>query len=172
MWKSVLWVWVSNWGHVCRGNGLWVEVSFMGTSGTGTDIWRPEVSWMNPLTMHLLSHPVVYLKMGRPNWLKHIGDSISGVQHLCRWNLYSWPRSPVRVGWVKVDSMGNYKRPGVILNKDIRSPRIRRWVRKNSRCGWRAVSYGPCQGPFPNLRTSLCTFSNAPGSRAAKDLSR
>ncbi len=31
--KSLIWVCMSKWGHVCRGNGLGQEVGFMGTSG-------------------------------------------------------------------------------------------------------------------------------------------
>ncbi len=33
------------------------------------------------------------------------------VKHVCWWNLDVWPRSPVRVGGVKMLSMGNSKRP-------------------------------------------------------------
>ncbi len=41
------------------------------------------------------------------------------VQHLCRLNLLAWPRSPFEVGWGKVNSMGNFRRPEVILNMDV-----------------------------------------------------
>ncbi len=42
-----------------------------------------------------------------------------GVQHICWRNLEAWPRSPVRVGWVKMYSMGSSKRPWVIFNIDV-----------------------------------------------------
>ncbi len=53
------------------------------------------------------------------------------VQHRCWWNLKAWPRSSLRVGCAKVNAMGNSKRPWVVLNMAIRSPRIRRCVREN-----------------------------------------
>ncbi len=28
----VMWVCVSKWGHLCRGNGLWEELGYMSTS--------------------------------------------------------------------------------------------------------------------------------------------
>ncbi len=61
--------------------------------------------------------------------------------------------------------MGNFRRPRVTLNTTIRSPRIRRCVRENSRSCWRAASYGTCQNPFTNFRASFCRFSNASVSR-------
>ncbi len=47
-----------------------------------------------------------------------------------------------RVGWVRMDSMGNSKRPWMILNMEIRSPQIRPWVRENGRTCMKAASIG------------------------------
>ncbi len=83
------------------------------------------------------------------------------VQHLCWWNLKAWPRSPLRVGCVKVDPMMNFRRPWVILNMNTKPPRICRCVRENTRSCWRAASYRTRRSPFTNFRSSFCTFSNA-----------
>ncbi len=74
-------------------------------------------------------------------------------------------RSSFRIGCAKVDAMGNFRRPWVILNMAIRSPRIRRGVRKNRRNCLRAASYGTCRSPFTNFRVSFCTFSSASALR-------
>ncbi len=87
------------------------------------------------------------------------------VQHCRWWNLYAWPRSPLRVGCAKVDAMGNSKRPWVTLNMAIRSPQIRRCMRENKRDCLRAASYGTWRSPFTNFRTSFCTSSSASVSR-------
>ncbi len=75
------------------------------------------------------------------------------------------PRSPLLVRWVKVDSMGSSRRPWVLLNMDIRSQRIRRFVRENIQSCWRSASCWTCRSPFTNFRASFCTFSNASASR-------
>ncbi len=36
--------------------------------------------------------------------------------YLYWWNMQAWPRSPLQVGCVKVDSMGNSRRPWVVMN--------------------------------------------------------
>ncbi len=87
------------------------------------------------------------------------------VQHRCCWNLNAWPRGPWRVGKTKVDAMENSRRPWVILNMAIRSPRIRQCVRENKRSCMRAASYGTWRSPFTNFKASFCTFSSASASR-------
>ncbi len=42
-------------------------------------------------------------RMEKANWRRR-------VQHLRWWNLYMWPRSPLWVGCVKVDSMGQFQK--------------------------------------------------------------
>ncbi len=82
--------------------------------------------------------------------------------------LNAYWRRRVKHLWVE----GTYRRgrvwnwtPWVILNMYIRSPRMRRWVRDNSRICWRAASYKTCWSPFTNYAASFCTFSNASASR-------
>ncbi len=55
--------------------------------------------------MHWLSQPDVYSKWDSPN-----AESILAWAKLCRWNLWVWPRSPVRVGFVKLDYIGESKK--------------------------------------------------------------
>ncbi len=56
----------------------------------------------------------------------------------CWWNLHTWPRTPLWVGWAKVGSMGSSRRPWVILDVDIRSPWVSRYATENSWSCWRA----------------------------------
>ncbi len=88
-------------------------------------------------------------RMVKANWRRR-------VQHRCWWNLNAWPRRPWGVGQTKVDAMENSRRPWVILNMAIRSPRIRRCFRENRRSRLRAASYGTWRSPFTNFKASFC----------------
>ncbi len=67
-------------------------------------------------------------KWGSPNCE---GESATAPTASLLGELVAWLRSPLRVGCVKVDAMGNSRRPWVILNMAIRSPRICQCVREN-----------------------------------------
>ncbi len=71
------------------------------------------------------------------------------VQHSCWWNLQAWPRSLLRVGCAKVDAMWNSRRPWLILNMGISSPRIRQ-------------SEG--EQPFHKLQSELLHLFQCPSS--------
>ncbi len=66
-----------------------------------------------------------------PKWDRPNYEGELATARWCWWNLSAWLRGPLRVRCVKLDAMGNSGRPWVILNVDIRSPRIRRFVREN-----------------------------------------
>ncbi len=135
----------------------------MGTSGD-RDGQRASKSALKDFTDDALTFPAGSLfqngtaRKVKANWRRR-------VQHRCWWNLNMWPRSPWRVGQTKVDATGNSRRPWVILNMAIRSPRIRWCVRENKRSCLRAASYGTWRSPFTNFKASFCTFSSASSSR-------
>ncbi len=134
----------------------------MGTSGN-RDCQRASRSALKDFTEEALtistgrSFQIGTARMVKANWRRR-------VQHRCWWNLNAWPRSPWWVRWTKVDAMGNSRRPWVILNMAIRSPRIRRCVRDNRRSCLRAASYLTWRSPFTNFIASLCIFSSASAS--------
>ncbi len=69
------------------------------------------------------------------------------------------------VGWKdEGNAMGNSRRPLVILNMAIKSPRIRRCVRENKRSCMRAASCRTWRSPITNFKASFCTFSSASAS--------
>ncbi len=55
------------------------------------------------------------------------------IKRLWWWNSSAWLRIPMRVGWVKMDTMEITKKQCAILDMDIRLPRIRWRVRGNNR---------------------------------------
>ncbi len=150
----VIWVWV---GSMCvEGMGWerrWVRWVLW---GTGTASGHPGVSWKISPKMRWLSQPVVRPTMGQSELWRRIGDGAYSITvgRTCR-------RGGGALCGLDVRRWGNSKRPMVILNMAIRSPRIRRCMRKNIRSCLRAASYGTYRSPFTNFRASLCTFSSA-----------
>ncbi len=130
--------------------------------GTGTASWRAEVTWMISQTMHWLSQPTVFSKMGQSECRQRIGDggyniSIGRIYRrgrvpLCGLDGEDWPH-------------GDFQK---IMN--IRSPQIYRWVRRKSWSCWRVASHRTCRSPFANIRTSFCTFSNASALHRIKNI--
>ncbi len=106
--KRITWAWVSKWGHVCRGYGLWEEVGYMDNPAK-KDCQLVSKSVLNNFTADvLISQPVIYPQIGKPECWKRFGDG--------GWNISvgeTYRRSPVRVSWVKMESMGNSRRPCV-----------------------------------------------------------
>ncbi len=129
----------------------------MGTSGSRDCQWAPIHEDALTISAGSLFQNGT-TRMVKTNWRRR-------VQHLCWWNVQAWQRSHFRVGFAKVDTMGNPRRPWVTLNMSIRSPLIARCMRLTKRSCLRSASYGKCRSTFTNFRASSCTFSSASASR-------
>ncbi len=138
---------------------MWEEVGYICTS-RNRDSQLASRSVLHNFTDDVLTIAVNLLFQSGTAWMLEAYWR-RRVKHLCWWNLYTWPRSPVQVGWMKMKYMGNSKRLWVILNMDLRSPWVCRGISENSRRCWRAVSYGTYQSHFTNFKAIFCAFSNA-----------
>ncbi len=98
-------------GSMGCGNELREEVGLKGTSGNRDYRWASR-SALKDFTDDALTISAGSLFQNGPAQMVK-ADWRRRAQHLCWWNLYAWPRRLLRVGCVKVVSMGNSRRPWV-----------------------------------------------------------
>ncbi len=112
--KMFMWVWVSNWCHVFRRNGWWEGVAYSGTSGNRAYL-LPSRSVLKDFTDDTLPLSVGSLFQNETEqtlkacWQRR-------AYHIYWWNLQALLLSPAQVGWDKMNSLGDPKRPWMILN--------------------------------------------------------
>ncbi len=145
-------VWASKWGQECRGNGLWEGVGYMNTSGNRdrqvayiTVLEEFDDAVVTTSSWNLFQEGTAWTLNACWRW---------GVSNFCLLSINEWLRSQWWFGRATGTPSGISRWLWVIINIEIRFPRIYRWVRENRELVYTGYGEALCM----NFFTSFCTF--------------